>query len=118
MECYIADDSKLLCTIKKMKTKGILAMYESIPTIGKRFSTYNILNNKINRKKYRSLILQTPDLNKYVSGCILYEETVNQKNVIENLKKQNILVGIKMDEGLQPLNTNEFITNGLHVKIP
>lgn len=98
------NENHLLNTIQKFnqnKRKGILAMDESIPTIGKRFVEHNIKNTKLNRKKYRNLLLNTPDLNKYVSGCILFEETLlEQKDIVEDLKKKNILTGIKLDEGL------------------
>ena len=104
--CYQLEvkNEKLLNTIQKFnknKNKGILAMDESIPTIEKRFSEFNIKNTKSNRKKYRNLLLNTPDLNKYVSGCILFEETLLQeKNIVKDLKKKNILTGIKLDEGI------------------
>lgn len=108
------NEEKLLNTIyqfKKNKHKGILAMDESIPTIGKRFTEYNIKNTKCNRNRYRSLLLQTPDLDKYVSGCILYEETfIKQKSF---LPKKNILLGMKLDEGLLSVDQNKFITKGL-----
>lgn len=111
---YQLHNEKMYQTIKKLKTKGILAMDESIPTIGKRFSQYNILNNKKNRNKYRNIVLlQTPDLNKYVSGCILCEETALQKSVIKNLHNNKILAGVKLDEGLIEFNKHEFLTMGL-----
>lgn len=110
--CTSYQESKLLKTVKKLRRNGILAMDESIPTIAKRFSENNIKNTKLNRKKYRNLLLQTPDLNKYVSGCILYEETAT-KNNLNFLKNQGILAGIKLDEGLQKVNKNEYLTKGI-----
>jgi len=113
---YKVNEYKLLNTIyefkkNKNKHKGILAMDESIPTIGKRFSNYNIKNTKFNRNRYRNVLLQTPELNKYVSGCILYEETfLQQKNI---LPKKNILLGVKLDQGLLSVAPNKFITKGL-----
>lgn len=112
--CYQINEKKLLNTIhyfKRNKNKGILAMDESIPTIGKRFAEYNIKNTKFNRKRYRNLLLQTPDLDKYISGCILFEETfLEQKSF---LPKKNILLGIKLDNGLLSVAPNKFITKGL-----
>lgn len=110
--CTSYQESKLLKTVKKIRRNGILAMDESIPTIGKRFSENDIKNTKLNRKKYRNLLLKTPDLNKYISGCILYEETATKKN-LEFLKNQGILAGIKLDEGLQKVQKNEYLTNGI-----
>jgi fructose-bisphosphate aldolase class I len=87
-------------------------MDESIETIGKRFDELKIKNTKQNRKKYRDLLLQTPDLQKYTSGCILHEETA-EKGVLQHLRNQNILCGLKMDNGLIPFNDNEFLSVGL-----
>ncbi len=100
-------------TINKLvaKEKGILAMDESNATIGKRFTTINLENTKQNRQKYRSLLATTRDLHNYISGVILFEETLYQTVVSSNqlpennitipqyFNNQNILVGIKWIRG-------------------
>jgi len=100
------------------KEKGILAADESIKTIGKRFK--NICENNFeNRTRYRNLLFTTPDLEKYISGVILFEETItakiNGENIIDNLKKKNIIIGYKADQGLVNLSgtNSENITQGL-----
>lgn len=102
------------------KGYGILAADESNNTIGKRFATINIENNYENRRIYRSLIAHTSGLNKYIAGIILFEETLTQQdnnnnNLIDVLKNKNILIGIKVDQGLTPLANfpNELVTEGL-----
>ena len=100
--------------IRKLCTheKGILAADESIGTIGKRFKNIQIENNLENRTKYRELLFTTPELNKYISGVITFEETLLQKDnnnklLIQPLLDNDIIVGIKVDKGLKELyNTN------------
>lgn len=55
--------------------KGILAADESTGTIGKRFDTIGVENNLANRQAYRELLFTTPDLEKYISGVIMFDET-------------------------------------------
>jgi len=55
--------------------KGILAADESTGTIGKRFAMINVENTEENRRKYRELLFTTPDLEKHISGVILFEES-------------------------------------------
>ena len=100
--------------------KGILAADESIGTIEKRFKNIELQNNLYNRTRYRKLLFTTPELNKYISGVITFEETLLQENdqgelLIQSLLDNNILVGIKVDKGLKILyNTNgETTTQGL-----
>ena len=100
--------------------KGILAADESIGTIGKRFESIHIENNEDNRRDYRLLLAQAPELEKYVHGVILFEETFthadNKGKTIPNiLSEKGILPGIKIDKGLVELaNTqDEKITQGL-----
>ena len=85
--------------------KGILAADESTGTIGKRFATINVENNHENRVAYRELLFTTPNLNKHISGVIMYDETVrdsasNGTKFTELLRSQNIHCGIKVDTGL------------------
>ena len=88
--------------------KGILAVDESTKTIGKRLFDINVENTEENRQAYRGMLFTTPDLGKYISGAILYEETLYQKHVdgdsmVDKLTKQGIIPGIKVDTGLKPL---------------
>ena len=60
--------------------KGILAVDESTKTIGKRLSDIDVENTEENRRAYRGMLFTTPDLGKYISGAILYEETLYQNH--------------------------------------
>ncbi|MCX7116271.1 MAG: fructose-bisphosphate aldolase class I [Gammaproteobacteria bacterium] len=100
--------------------KGILAADESVTTIGKRFDSIGVENTEENRRDYRLLLATTPDLEKYICGTILFEETFSHKNadgqfIPEILAKKGILSGIKVDKGLVPLvnSEGEQVTQGL-----
>ena len=100
--------------------KGILAADESTGTIGKRFKNINVVNNELNRHRYRELLFTTPNLEKYISGVITYEETLMKKlkdgsKLIQPLLDKNIVVGIKTDKGAVDLDgTNgETVTQGI-----
>ena len=100
--------------------KGILAADESLGTIKKRFDSINIESTEENRRAYRELLLTTPNLNQYISGVILFEETLYQTTTDgipfpEVLSKQQIVPGIKVDKGLIPLESSleEKTTQGL-----
>jgi fructose-bisphosphate aldolase class I len=100
--------------------KGILAADESTGTIGKRFAGINVENNEENRRKYRQLLFQTSGIEEYISGVILFEETLYQKaddgtQFVDMLKSKGILPGIKVDKGVKPLfGTNgECVTQGI-----
>ena len=91
------------------KGKGILAVDESTKTIGKRLSDITVENTEENRQAYRGMLFTTPDLGNYISGAILYEETLYQNHVdgdsmVDKLAKQGIIPGIKVDQGLKPLS--------------
>jgi len=88
--------------------KGILAVDESTKTVGKRLESIGVENNEANRKAWRGLLFSAPNLGKYVSGAILYEETLFQSDnngtpFVKLLKDNNIFPGIKVDTGLSPL---------------
>lgn len=100
--------------------KGILAADESISTIGKRFLACKIENTMENRRDYRLLLANTPELEQYISGVILFEETFQNKDakgttVPQLFLNKGILPGIKLDQGLADLaNTHgEKVTLGL-----
>lgn len=100
--------------------KGILAADESTGTIGQRFSSIKIENTEDNRRKYRELLFTTQGIENYISGVILYEETLFQKAAdgtpfVDLLKSKGIIPGIKVDKGVKPLSgTNgETVTQGI-----
>ncbi len=104
-----------------MPGKGILAADESTSTIGKRFASINLENTIENRQAYRDLLATTENLEQYISGVILYDETFNQADLdgirlINKFKNKGIAIGIKVDEGLVallPSNTKEQATVGM-----
>tara|TARA_B100000963_G_scaffold359952_1_gene388893 strand:- start:548 stop:1579 length:1032 start_codon:yes stop_codon:yes gene_type:complete len=100
--------------------KGILAADESTNTITKRFDNIAVESNFENRRRYRELLFKTENLNKFISGIILYDETLKQSTTdgqpfAEFLNKINIMPGIKVDTGAIPLDkqSSEKITEGL-----
>jgi fructose-bisphosphate aldolase, class I len=100
--------------------KGILAADESTSTIGKRFAAIAIENTAENRRDYRLLLATTTDLEQYINGVILFEETFTNKDeqgtpIPDLFASKGILPGIKVDKGLINLaNTdNEKVTQGL-----
>ncbi len=100
--------------------KGILAADESSPTIGKRFAALGIESTEENRRSYREMFFSATGIQEYVSGVILYDETIRQSasdgtTFPEYLKKLDIIPGIKVDTGAKELagHPNEKITEGL-----
>ncbi len=100
--------------------KGILAADESTSTIEKRLSSINVPSTEENRRDYREMLFTAEGSEKYISGVILYDETLRQKAkdgtpLVDILNKRGIIPGIKVDKGIQPLQgTNgEKITEGL-----
>merc|ERR1719393_504094 len=88
--------------------KGLLACDESSGTIGTRLESIGLENTEDNRRNWRNLLFTTPDIGKYISGAILFEETLfqndpNGKPFVDVLKANGIIPGIKVDRGLQPL---------------
>lgn len=99
---------------------GILAADESTGTIGSRFQKIGVENVEENRRAYRELLFTTPDIEKYISGVIMFEETLDQStkdgvNFVELLKSKGIVPGIKVDKGLVVLRgtNDESATQGL-----
>jgi fructose-bisphosphate aldolase class I len=100
--------------------KGILAADESSGTCTKRFEKLGIASNPDTRRDYRELLLSTPELGRFISGVILYDETIRQKTaksapIPELLSRQGIVAGIKVDTGAMPLagSEDEKVTEGL-----
>jgi len=102
------------------KPRGILAADESSGTIKKRFDLINLESNFENRRKYRELLFSTQNIGDYISGVILFDETIRQKDKNgksfgDLLKQNNIHAGIKVDAGAKDLvgSDGEKITEGL-----
>lgn len=100
--------------------KGLLAMDESLSTCNKRFKALGIPQTEEYRRKYRELIVTTPNLEDFISGTILFDETIYQKtdagvSFLTVLKEKGVIPGIKVDQGTVPLAgfPNEKITEGL-----
>ena len=78
-------------------------MDESNATCGKRLASIGLENTEANRQAYRTLLVSAPGLGQYISGAILFEETLYQsttdgKKMVDVLKAQNIVPGIKVDK--------------------
>ena len=102
------------------RPKGIFAADESGGNIHKKFESIGVEDNFENRRAYREMFFKTQDIENYLSGIILFEETVEQNtsegvNFVEYLKNRDILVGVKLDGGLRPLAgfESETISVGL-----
>ena len=116
------NSNELIQTAKAMMVegKGLLAMDESNPTCKKRFAELGIPQTPEMRRAYRELIVTTPDLGKYISGAILFDETIRQQlsdgtSFVNALQKVGIIPGIKVDEGAKdlPAFPGEKVTEGL-----
>jgi len=102
------------------KNKGILAADESSGTLTKRFNSIKIESTEENRRAYREMLFTAPGAAEYISGVILYDETIRQKTkdgtpFPEYLAKKGIIPGIKVDTGAKALALfkGETITEGL-----
>lgn len=114
--------TELEATIKAMVQtgRGVLAADESAPTIAKRFAAIKVESTEENRRIWRSLLATTPGLGEYISGLILFEETLTQKTnddktIPDAAWLQSIVPGIKVDKGKVPLalSPGDLITQGL-----
>ena len=114
--------TELESTINHMvqKGRGVLAADESAPTIAKRFKAIDVQSTEDNRRAWRSLLVSTAGLGNYISGIILFEETLGQKTdagktIPEAAWAQKIVPGIKVDSGKIPLalSPGDLITQGL-----
>lgn len=100
--------------------KGLLAADESFPSIEKRFAEYHLPSTEENRRAYRDLLFTTRGLGDYISGAILFDETLRQRTadgrtMPEALGRRGIVPGIKVDAGTAPLPgfPGERFTHGL-----
>ncbi len=101
--------------------KGILAADESTGTIKKRFDALGVESTADTRRDYRELLFRSTDaMSKYISGVILYDETIRQNAkdgtpLVKLIEKAGTLPGIKVDKGTKPLPNcpGEVVTEGL-----
>ena len=100
--------------------KGILAADESSGTIEKRLKSINVPSTEENRRAYREVLFTTAGAGEFISGVILFDETIRQKTrdgrtFVEALEGQGIIPGIKVDKGAKPMANfpKEKITEGL-----
>jgi fructose-bisphosphate aldolase, class I len=101
--------------------RGILAADESSGTIKNRFDAIGVASTADNRRDYRELLFRSTEaMSKYISGVILYDETIRQNAkdgtpLVKVIEKIGALPGIKVDKGPKPLPfcPNEVITEGL-----
>jgi fructose-bisphosphate aldolase class I len=100
--------------------KGILAADESFETIAKRFKKIGVESTEENRRYYREMLFTTPGMEKYISGVILFDETIHQKTrdgvpFPQLLHSKGVIPGIKVDEGKAniPFFPGEQVTIGL-----
>ena len=100
--------------------KGILAADESSGTIEKRLKGINVPSTEENRRMYREILFTTKDAGEFISGVILFDETIRQKtrdgrSFVEVLEQQGIVPGIKVDKGAKAMANfpGEKITEGL-----
>lgn len=98
--------------------KGLLASDESPDSIETRLKKNGLENNKKNREIFRKSVFQTKDLEKYVGGVILHEETFtmvdeNNEKIVKILSNKGINLGLKVDEGLAEFQNEEKITLGI-----
>lgn len=113
-------DLQATIDVMAAKGKGLLAADESVPTITKRLQSVGVESTEETRRQYRELLLTTPHLNEFVSGVILFEETLKQSTKEGKLfpvllDELGIVPGIKVDKGLVPLcsGATEKVTQGL-----
>ena len=102
------------------KGKGLLAADESAGTCETRFKSVGVECTEENRRAYRGLLFTTPGIEQYLSGVILFDETIRQKTgdgapFADYLAKKGIIPGIKVDAGAKnlPLSPGEKVTEGL-----
>jgi fructose-bisphosphate aldolase class I len=116
------NDKDLVAVAEAMvaEGKGILAIDESAGTCKKRFDAVGVESTEENRRAYRDMLLTTPGLSEYISGAILFDETIRQATAdgtpfVNYMVEAGMLPGIKVDAGAHPLagHPGEKVTEGL-----
>ncbi len=120
LECAYMNDLHKIAKQMVAPRKGILAADESNGSADKRLATIGVEGSEEMRRQYRELFIGTKGIGEYLSGVILYDETLHQKDgrgelFIDILKREDVLIGIKVDEGKDPdpHSALETITKGL-----
>jgi len=103
-----ADELRATAAAMVKPGKGLLACDESTGTVGTRLESIGLENNEENRMTWRNLLFTTEGISEYISGAILFEETLfqndpNGKPFVDVLNGNGIIPGIKVDTGLKPL---------------
>ncbi|TSC70104.1 MAG: fructose-bisphosphate aldolase [Parcubacteria group bacterium Gr01-1014_49] len=118
--CIVMTDLVLTARSLFVQGKGILAADESVHTATTRLASYGISTSVEMRRKYRDLFFGTKGIEPFLSGIILFSETLLQKGddkkiFPKSLSARGILPGVKVDLGTEPIGTSpeEFITQGL-----
>jgi fructose-bisphosphate aldolase class I len=117
----VSDEDALAATVRALLApgRGLLAADESLPTIGRRFEAAAIPATAENRRAYRELLVTTPGLSEFISGVILFDETLRQPlegvAMAAALTRRGLVPGIKVDLGAKPLAglPGETFTEGL-----
>ncbi|MCH7841694.1 MAG: fructose-bisphosphate aldolase class I [Chloroflexi bacterium] len=116
------DKQKLVQTAQALvaEGKGILAADESSGTIKRRFDGINTESTEDSRRNYREMLFRTAGVSEFISGVILFDETIRQDGadgtpMVKVLSDQGIIPGIKVDKGTVPLPeaSDELVTEGL-----
>lgn len=116
------DTQKLASIVAQLliTPKGILAIDESNDSCNKRFESVGVEPTESARREYRELLITAPEIENYISGYIMYDETIRQstrdeKRFPDILREKGIEVGIKVDQGLELFNGSdtEQVTKGL-----
>ena len=116
------EDIKSIARQMVSNGKGILAADESTGTITKRLASIGVKSTFESRNEYRDMLFSTEGLSEFISGVIMYDETIRQTTTCNNqipfpeyLNSKNIITGIKVDTGAKDLSNfkNEKITEGL-----
>jgi fructose-bisphosphate aldolase, class I len=116
----MTQDLESIATTLVADGKGILAADESVATLTRRFNTSGIQSTEQSRRAYREMLFTTSGAAEFISGAILYDETIRQKSsdgtpLAQVLSRQGIVPGIKVDTGAEPLAgfPEETVTEGL-----
>ncbi|MBA2659164.1 MAG: fructose-bisphosphate aldolase class I [Nitrosospira sp.] len=114
------DELKSVAGAIVAKQKGVLAADESNPTIKKRFESIKLESTEENRRRYRELLFTTDGIERYISGVILFDETLRQTSregtpFAKLLSSRGIIPGIKVDKGAKALALypSDKVTEGL-----
>ena len=116
----MSQDLKSIAATLVADGKGSLAADESVATLTRRFDTLGVQSTEQSRRAYREMLFTTRGADAFISGAILYDETIRQKSLsgtpfAEVLRGQGIVPGIKVDTGAVPLagSPEETVTEGL-----